>query len=183
MNLRPLATALSSLLASGCLVIQTGPGPEEGKAYCVKNKASGACVCTNYDPGLGSDTEYVPNCDVVPSDATCCADVNGDGESTGCRCLRPLCVTDTDTGNCMCKHFEQFVVGNSRDNEQIISAGTCQNTTCCRDSSSCGCYNASNIICNDQKVTSCALSALPAKLPCNGGDRPVTSCAGLKWKK
>jgi hypothetical protein len=181
MHLRSLLVLLT-VATSSCLIIQTGPQPSPAKTYCIKNRASGACSCSTSDPGLNGDTDYVDNCDTVPSDAQCCHDINGDGETTFCDCLRPLCATDTDTGNCMCTFFDNLIVGNNRDNEELIQ-GTCTNTTCCKDSSSCGCYNASNIACSDQKVSSCSLSSLPAKRPCGGGLRAATSCAGLKWKK
>lgn len=181
--MRPLVVV--ALMLSGCFFItapETG-APMPGKAYCTRNTASGACNCSTADPGLSSDTEYVDDCNSPPSGSQCCHDINGDGESTFCRCAQAQCAKDTDTNNCSCEYFDSYVVGRSRDTETRID--TCTSVTCCGSSSSCRCYNDTNISCagGGEKVSSCSVASLPNPRACGGGQKVASSCRGLTWKR
>ncbi len=180
-NRANLACVLVASVAASCIVIDPTGGKvkdEPPKVYCISNRASGACSCSTEDPGLGDDTEYVSNCDALPSDTQCCHDINGDGETTSCDCYRALCAYDTDTDRCECTYFGHLIVGNVRDNEMIVS--TCPTTTCCRSSDSCYCGSSCF---GDTPVSSCTTASIPAKRACGGGTRWAASCAGLKWTK
>lgn len=171
---------LAVAVGSGCVIVVpggAGGGSAAAKVYCVKDKASGACSCDLTDPGLSADTEYVSNCDSLPADTQCCHDVNGDGESTTCFCERALCVTDTDTDKCECRYFGSLIIGNTRDNEKIVSQ--CPTTACCLGKT-CQCYGPNCF--SDKPVASCALADIPAKRTCEGGTKWAANCAGLKWK-
>lgn len=176
-----LSVCLTSCLIGIPGVGGTGGGAAPPKVYCVKDRASGACQCSTTDPGLGSDTDYVSNCDSLPADTQCCHDINGDGQTTFCECQRLLCAYDTDTDRCECRFYDVLLVGNNRDNETIVS--TCPTTSCCRGSETCRCGNGPQNCFSDTPVSACTVAQVPSRRSCSGGSRWAASCAGLKWTK
>jgi hypothetical protein len=170
--------SLCLLAASACIIVESpGGNPMPPAVTCTRNPDSQACFCTEKNVLLTGST--VSDCNTNPASAVCCSDDDGSGNSTYCQCTVPLCVQDTDTNDCSCKFFDNYIIGSMRDFEQTVSS--CTGYICCKDEFSCDCTASTAERCSGSQtqVDSCQK---PTASPCASWERSSTGCSQIHWK-
>lgn len=184
--MRNLSVLTSVVLMAACG--DGGGGGSTADVSCAKSPSS--CRCQTATFTLDRDESAAASCDVPPSAAMCCFDVDSSGETSACDCREYACYEEGSS--CVCKVWRGFdtppsgatKVANCAQRPVSAAGGA---RSCCSGGGGCRCQNHASsgtpYSCPTAWGVVSECPGAPEYFSGTCAGKTASSCKGLKWKK